>query len=404
MIDSTPTPNAVTRLEKLDQNVGCTLGLAADMLLMLNKGISALEQVTVVVGTVVGASYSKEVSKYSRRRDPPKGLVFLIAVTKSNRIQLLLQLSLWSTRIQSSLQDTSASPVITEHLSASLILCTGSSPSVMNLSLPHNFAYHKLDLDTALSLSQLADTLAKERRNMTIGVIGSSHSAITVLMNLWHIAAGSSTIITAMASTEATGTPPPLPLTTDRPTTWPLRVKWFSRRPIVYATHLPNGSIMHDNTGLKGVAAAFAKQHLKDEALQKSPVGSIVEKINVTAGNEREGYQWHLPSCTHLVQAVGFVRDPLPSLDRDGETLTDTVGSSSSGSGDGAEDGNGIGLEYDHQTGGFRDGNGIKVRRLYGAGIAFPEMVRDPSGEVELAVGFWKFMKYLRNVVPEWET
>ena len=128
---------------------------------------------------------------------------------------------------------------------------------------------------------------------------------------------------------------------------------------------------MHDNTGLKGVAAAFAKQHLEDEALQRSPVGSIVEKINVTAGNEREGYQWHLPSCTHLVQAVGFVRDPLPSLDRDGETLTDSVGSGPS-SGGGEEEGNGIGLEYDHQTGGFRDGRGRKVKSLYGAGIAFP--------------------------------
>ena len=221
-------------------------------------------------------------------------------------------------------------------------------------------------------------------------------------MNLWHIAAGSSTIITAMASAEATGTPP-LPPTLNQALTWPIRVKWFSRRPLIYATHLPSGAIMHDNTGLKGVAAAFAKQHLEDEALQRSPVGSIVEKINVTAGNEREGYQWHLPSCTHLVQAVGFVRDPLPSLDRDGETLTDSVGSGPS-SGGGEEEGNGIGLEYDHQTGGFRDGRGRKVKSLYGAGIAFPEMVRDPSGDVELAVGFWKFMKYLRSVVPEWET
>ena len=65
VIDSTPVPNAVTRLDKLDQNVGCTLGLAADMLLMLNKGIARLEQVNVVIGTVVGASYSKEVSKHS---------------------------------------------------------------------------------------------------------------------------------------------------------------------------------------------------------------------------------------------------------------------------------------------------------------------------------------------------
>ncbi|MBH1945667.1 hypothetical protein I5L01_15745 [Erythrobacter sp. YJ-T3-07] len=60
-------------------------------------------------------------------------------------------------------------------------------------------------------------------------------------------------------------------------------------------------------------------------------------------------------------------------------------------------------LEFDHETGGFKDANtGKELPGLFGAGIAFPERVIDKEGNVEHAVGFFKFMKFLKRVVPEW--
>jgi len=36
-------------------------------------------------------------------------------------------------------------------------------------------------------------------------------------------------------------------------------------------------------------------------------------------------------------------------------------------------------------------------------GIAFPESVTDPEGNKEMAVGLWKFMRYLKRIVPDWK-
>jgi len=214
--------------------------------------------------------------------------------------------------------------------------------------------FHKLDLDVALSPSLLASTLP-ETIGTTVGVIGSSHSAITVLINLFNIATS---------------------------THKHLRVKWFSRRPLQYAEY-KDGWILRDNTGLKGIAATFARENLEDDKMPHSEVSKYIEKIDCS-GDPRPMYESALPKCTHLIQAIGFRRDPLPTLTRDGAPLHDVI--------------------YDHKKGGFSDREGRTLPRLYGAGIAFPEMVTDPAGNTELAVGFWKFMKYVRNVVPEWTT
>ena len=150
----------------------------------------------------------------------------------------------------------------------------------------------------------------------------------------------------------------------------------------MYAVHI-EGWILYDNTGLKGIAASFARDNLEDDKLLNSPVSEYIEKVDC-GHDEQSTYELNLPNCTHLIQAVGFVRDPLPSLTRDGTVLENVV--------------------YDHEKGGFRDHEGRKLTALYGAGIAFPELVTDPAGNTELAVGFWKFMKYLKNVVPHWTT
>ena len=44
------------------------------------------------------------------------------------------------------------------------------------------------------------------------------------------------------------------------------------------------------------------------------------------------------------------------------------------------------------QTGHVAGAEGVR-----GFGIAFPEMVTDPAGHDEFAVGMWKFMRYVRE-------
>ena len=46
---------------------------------------------------------------------------------------------------------------------------------------------------------------------------------------------------------------------------------------------------------------------------------------------------------------------------------------------------------------------GIIAMGLFGASIAFPRRVTDPNGNVELNVGLFKFMKYIRHFLPLWK-
>jgi alpha-1,3/alpha-1,6-mannosyltransferase len=82
-----------------------------------------------------------------------------------------------------------------------------------------------------------------------------------------------------------------------------------------------------------------------------------------------------------VIQAVGFKADKLPELVSDGKKVN---------------------VVFDHLSGGFTDMEGNKMRQLFGAGIAFPEKITDPEGNVEMVVGFAKFMNFLTRVVPEW--
>lgn len=237
---------------------------------------------------------------------------------------------------------------------ARLILCTGSHPT--NVPVPvQGLNVTRLDLDTVLKPSELATTLPSTTPT-TVAVIGASHSAILALLNL---------------------------VTLARQSHPHLRVKWFTRHPLRYAEYM-DGWILRDNTGLKGQAADFARAQLEDDKLAASPAGKVIEKIDCGGGEAREAAQYraHLPDCSHIVHAVGFTRDPLPQLARDGETLS---------------------LEFDHSSGKFHErGDGPVIPGLFGAGIAFPERVVDPYGNVEYAVGFWKFMSFLKKVVPSW--
>ncbi|KAL3475354.1 pyridine nucleotide-disulfide oxidoreductase-domain-containing protein [Aspergillus californicus] len=243
-----------------------------------------------------------------------------------------------------------------EFLTPRLILCTGCSPTKAPVPVPED-TVRRLDLDVVLKPSELASTLSQSTPS-TVAVIGASHSAVLALLNLVDL------------------------VRTSHPH---LRIKWFTRHPLRYAEY-KDGWILRDNTGLKGRAADFARQQLEDSTLPSSQAGQFITKIDCSGGPEKETaqFQRHLPKCSYFVQAVGYTRDPLPELSINGSALL---------SGD---------LNWDSSFGGFTDHAGRSIPGLHGAGIAFPERIVDPYGNVEYAVGFFKFMKFLKRVTPQW--
>lgn len=212
--------------------------------------------------------------------------------------------------------------------------------------------FQEIGLDPALDPPKLAQILPSTTP-VTVGVIGASHSAILVLRNLYNL---------------ASSTHPQL------------RIKWFTRHELRYAEER-DGWIFRDNTGLKGAVATWARENLEEDKLLHSEVNKYLEKVATSREKEQDTYKQHLPSCTHVIQAIGYTRSPSPVLERDGKPLE---------------------AFYDHTTGGFLDKDGQKIRGLYAAGIAWPERVVDPEGNVEYAVGLFKFMNYLKRVVPGW--
>ncbi|KAK0628497.1 pyridine nucleotide-disulfide oxidoreductase-domain-containing protein [Bombardia bombarda] len=320
--DEAPEPNAVSAIAELPQNEPCSLHQAGDMIKFLSDGLVKNKRVESTLGQVTEARWDETTST-------------------------------WSLTVNSSTPET------TVELTAPLVVyCTGSSPATAKIapSSPTEPSPAPLDLELALKPSGLAHNLPTDKP-LTIGVVGTSHSAVLVLMNLVQLA---------------------------QSTHPKLRVKWFARTPYLkYAKYLPGGVIKHDNTGLKGSAAKFAKAQLEAGNLKRSDAGRVISRVDCDGGPEKEraSLDRYLPQCDYLVQAVGYVRDPLPKMERGLEKR----------------------LTFDHETGGFTDREtGKVVKGLFGAGIAFPQRVVDASGSVEFAVGFFKFMKFLKMVTPEW--
>ncbi|CBF84880.1 hypothetical protein AN1450.2 [Aspergillus nidulans FGSC A4] len=257
----------------------------------------------------------------------------------------------WTVRIQ----DTDSLNEM-EVMTPRLILCTGSSPTKTPIPVDAH-GIQRLDLDVVLKPSELASALPQNQPT-TVAVVGASHSAVLALLNLYDLARTSHSH---------------------------LRIKWFTRHPLRYAEYM-DGWILRDNTGLKGRAADFARQQLEDSVLPTSEAGRYITKIDCAGGQSKETaqYQRHLPSCTHITQAIGYTRDPLPELSINRSPLS-------------PDD-----LQWDSSFGGFTDRHGRVIPGLHGAGIAFPERVVDPYGNVEHAVGFFKFMKFLKRVTPQW--
>ncbi|KAH9829520.1 Pyridine nucleotide-disulfide oxidoreductase [Teratosphaeria destructans] len=314
-------------LRSLDQGKGCQLSHAADMILMLTEGLKRTPGVVTQQGKVVEAVLDEASGKWDVEIDPSNASAQDITNARAKRV----------------------------------VLCTGSSPSTQ--PFPETAADAKpLDLDEALSPTKLSKLLSPLGPT-TVSVIGASHSAILVLRNLYNLASSS------------------------KPD---LKIRWFTRHALRYAEHM-DGWILRDNTGLKGEVAVWAKQHLEPEVFPDSPVSQYIEAISYDKQKEQETFHERLPGSDFICQAIGYNRDPIPSLK--------------------TSSGKNITPHYDHEKGTFTYvkesdcgtiGNLAPLPGVYGAGIAWPERVEDPHGNVEYAVGFFKFMKYIKRVSPEW--
>jgi hypothetical protein len=296
---STPKPNALTAMADLDQNRGCRLGYAADMLQMLTAGLRRSENVDSYLGQVSHGVHSD---------------------------------SHWSVSLNHS---------STQFAAKKLVLATGSQPK--SIALPTTKPT-SLDLDQALDRAQLRATLPTDKPT-TVGIVGTSHSAVVAIMNLYELAS----------------------------TTHPqLKLKWFVRSDLTYAQEM-DGWILRDNTGLKGASAEFAKQHLEPDALRSSPVGKVLRQVHCPDAASPDMAP-ELDSCGFVVQAIGFVQEPMPELRPHGPQgeVVDRV-------------------YWSHETGALleqpyrKDIKGKALPNAFGAGIAFPEGVTDPFGNREQA-------------------
>ncbi|KAK4495335.1 hypothetical protein PRZ48_013666 [Zasmidium cellare] len=320
-------------MRQLEQETGCFLSHPADMCVMLTQGLKKTPGVVTQKGRVSEAVLDE-------------------------------QSSLWSIKVAT---ESNTPQDITTAQTKRILLCTGASPTDPPLAYePENLKH--LHLDTALSPTKLASTLAPLGPT-TIAVIGASHSAVLVLRNLSNLA----------LSTKSD-----------------LHIKWFTRHPLRYAEY-EDGFIARDNTGLKGEAAVWAKENLEPETLPSSPISKVLTKIDYEKGHEEEVYKAHLPGSDFVVQAIGYNRDPLPTLKivtSNGKTKEITP-------------------YFDHDKGVFNYvresdcgtiGDLARLPGVYGAGIAFPQRVVDKKyGHEEFNVGFFKFMKAAKQWVEEWK-
>jgi len=216
-----------------------------------------------------------------------------------------------------------------------VILATGSEPEQPAES------GETIDLEVALSGERLGAALGGMglRGEEKMGVVGGSHSAFLVLRNLATLAGGPRTIVHV-----------------------------FRRGEVRFAEQ-KDGWVLFDNTGLKGLVAAWAGEEY----------WRLVEQRRVERVHAPDPASVHaaLQGCVRVIYAIGYrpsATTPVVTLDGRPQTL-----------------------RFDPLSGAFPP-----LNRLFGCGIAFPNRAVDPAGNVERAVGIFKFMKFLKSAVPAW--
>ena len=146
-----------------------------------------------------------------------------------------------------------------------VILAIGSEPKTLSHS-----GFETLSLETALNEEKLAEAVKPSDR---IAVFGSSHSAVLVLANL------------TRCKVE--------------------KIVQFHRSPHRYAIPMQDW-ILFDDTGLKGFAAEWAKEHL-DGTLPPS-----LKRVSLSHPSFEEA----LSLCNKGIYAVGFERRKAPLLEQ----------------------------------------------------------------------------------------
>ncbi len=200
-----------------------------------------------------------------------------------------------------------------------VVLATGSVAS--HLTYP---GVDMISLPTALDPKKLARVVGPEDR---VAVFGSSHSAVLVLKNLCELSVK--------------------------------KIDNFYRSPLKYAVYMDDW-VLFDNTGLKGMAASWARENL--DGVQPANLSRHI--------SNPENIQQYLSQCNKVIYTVGFAPR---KIDVKGVELSQ-----------------------------YNDKYGIIAPGLFGIGIAFPEGCFDPFHDFEYSVGLWKFMNYLDRVLPTW--
>ena len=204
--------------------------------------------------------------------------------------------------------------------SKNVILATGSEEKTLNYS-----ELKTIPLEIALNPNKLKDF---SHTYTTVAVFGSSHSAILAIRNIIENCPNAKIIN-------------------------------FYKSQLCYALH-SGDTILHDNTGLKGTTAQWAKEHLHGNFPEN------LTRIHIAD----EDFKTELLNCSHAVYAIGFQKRNIQI-----EGFAN--------------------CEYNPQT-------GIIAPGLFGIGIAYPELKQDIFGNKEYRVGLWKFMNYLTSILPIW--
>ena len=193
-----------------------------------------------------------------------------------------------------------------------VILATGSYPAKLNYDPAKN-----IPVEIALNKDSLAGLVDL---NDTVVVFGGSHSAVLVLKFLTEI--GVKNIINVYKND--------------------LVFCDFSYDPP-----------LHQGSGLKGVAARWAKKHLVNPA-------NLIKRIKLENFDEKM-----LASVDKIIYAIGYKPNLIDGIDVN-----------------------------NFQAGQLASG-------LFGMGIAFPEVFVDQFGNHENLIGLDSFMDYARKVIPD---
>lgn len=211
-----------------------------------------------------------------------------------------------------------------QHISADhVVLATGCRPRTL-----HYGTQEVIPLDVALDPANLQEILSPQD---TVAVIGDSHSAILLLKFIYEL---------------------PFKVT---------HLYNFYKHDLIYAINMGDW-MLNSFTGLKGPTAEWARTVLEKEQPES------ISRIESTP----ETLKHMLPHCTKTIYAIGYERNPLPTINGK-DPLTD----------------------YNEHT-------GTLAPKLFGIGLAFPEPAENKIGQHGYCIGLDCFMDYAHAMIPQW--